>query len=342
MPCSKAISGSLMSERAARRAEFVRGAGWADAVESLLAGDASFRTYYRLTRPGGTAVVMDAPPPQEDVRPFVRIARHLLALGLSPPEILAEDAERGFLLIEDLGDDTFARVLSQGGDELALYSRAADALAALHNTDKHALLPGLTAYAGDALIEAAMLLPEWYLPAATGRPASSEAIEGYRSAWQASLARMPPHAETLVLRDFHKDNLIWLPDRAGVRACGLLDFQDAQRGHAAYDLVSLIEDARRDVAPAVYSAVLDRYLVQAGVRDRQGFDTAFRLLGAQRHARVIGLFVRLLQRDGKPDYLPHLPRAWRLFDRALGHPALAPLRGWVDRHLPPSRRQVGV
>jgi hypothetical protein len=331
-----------MIERSILRAEFARSTGWADATESLLAGDASFRTYYRLTRPASTAVVMDAPPPQEDVRPFVHIARHLLALGLSPPEILAEDTERGFLLIEDLGDDTFARVLSEGGDELALYTRAADALAALHNTGERALLPDLTAYAGEGLIEAAMLLPEWYLPAATGRPASPDAIADYRSAWQTSLASMPAHSETLLLRDFHKDNLIWLPDRPGVRACGLLDFQDAQRGHPAYDLVSLIEDARRDVAPAVYSAVLDRYLVQAGVHDRRAFDTAFHLLGAQRHARVIGLFVRLLQRDGKPDYLPHLPRVWRLFDRALSHEALTPLRGWIARHLPPSRRQVGA
>jgi aminoglycoside/choline kinase family phosphotransferase len=331
-----------MSERATLRADFVKSAGWADAAESLLAGDASFRTYYRLTRPAGTSVVMDAPPPHEDVRPFVRIARHLLALGLSPPEILAEDAKRGFLLIEDLGDDTFARVLCEGGDELALYARAADTLAALHGTGPRALLPGLTTYAGEALIEAAMLLPEWYLPAATGRPAPPEAIAGYRSAWQASLAHMPAYAETLLLRDFHKDNLIWLPQRAGVRACGLLDFQDAQRGHPAYDLVSLIEDARRDVAPAVYSAVLDRYIAQAGMRDRLAFDTAFHLLGAQRHARIIGLFVRLLQRDGKPDYLPHLPRVWRLFDRALSHEALTPLRGWVERHLPSSRRQVGT
>ena len=153
---------------------------------------------------------------------------------------------------------------------------------------------------------------------------------------------MPPHAETLLLRDFHKDNLMWLPERPGVRACGLLDFQDAQRGHAAYDLVSLIEDARRDVAPAVHQAVLERYLVQAAVSDRAAFDTAFHLLAAQRHARVIGLFVRLLERDGKPDYLPHLPRVWRLFDRALRHDALTPLRGWVERNLPPSRRKVGA
>jgi N-acetylmuramate 1-kinase len=347
MPFSRAMHDLPMpdlpvSERAALRAEFVRSAGWADAAESLLAGDASFRTYYRLIRPGSTSVVMDAPPPHEDVRPFVRIARHLLALGLSPPEILAEDVGRGFLLIEDLGDDTFARVLSQAGDELTLYARAADTLAALHNSGPRALLPGLAAYAGDALIEAAMLLPEWYLPAATGRPATPQAIADYRAAWQASLAHMPAHAETLLLRDFHKDNLIWLPGRPGVRACGLLDFQDAQRGHAAYDLVSLIEDARRDVAPAVYSAVLDRYLVQAGIGDRRAFDTAFHLLGAQRHARVIGLFVRLLQRDGKPDYLPHLPRVWRLFDRALDHEALTPLRAWVARHLPPRQRLVGA
>jgi aminoglycoside/choline kinase family phosphotransferase len=167
-------------------------------------------------------------------------------------------------------------------------------------------------------------------------------IESYRAAWRDTLASMPAAAETLLLRDFHQDNLMWLRHRPGIRACGLLDFQDAQRGHAAYDLVSLIEDARRDIAPDLHAAMLDRYLVGAGVGDRAGFSAAFAMLGAQRHARVIGLFVRLLKRDGKPGYLPHLPRVWRLFERSLMHEALTPLRCWVDGHLPPAKRVLAT
>lgn len=330
------------SERDVLRAAFVHGAGWGNAGERLLAGDASFRKYYRLTRSRDSAVVMDAPPPQEDVRPFVRIARHLIGLGLSAPQILAEDAEHGFLLIEDFGDDTFARVLAAGGDEAELYARATDVLVEIYRAGEKSLLPGLGAYAGDALIEAAMLLPEWYLPEVTGKPTPPEETTAYVAAWKECLATLPATGETLLLRDYHKDNLLWLPARSGVKACGLLDFQDAQRGHPSYDLVSLIEDARRDVAPAVHAACLQRYIVQAGIADAAGFRTGFALMSAQRHARIIGLFVRLMRRDGKPDYLPHLPRVWRMFERSLQHEALSPLRRWVDRLLPPPLRRIGA
>ena len=331
-----------ISERNRLRADFIAGAGWHDARESLLAGDASFRTYFRLTGARGTAVVMDAPPPEEDVQPFVRIARHLIALGLSAPAILAEDTANGFLLVEDLGDDTFARVLDGGGDESLLYSRATDVLATLHGAGENALLPGLGAYAGEALIEAAMLLPEWYLPAAAGRSTPPEETARYCAAWSECLAYLPATADTLLLRDYHKDNLLWLPKRPGVKACGLLDFQDAQFGHPSYDLVSLIEDARRDVPPAIHTACLTRYISETGLSDTAGFKTGFALMAAQRHARIIGLFVRLLKRDGKPDYLQHLPRVWRMFERALQHEALAPLRIWIDRLLPTPLRQIGA
>ncbi len=331
---------SSMSDRHALRGDFIRGAGWGDADERLLAGDASFRKYYRLTRPGGTAVVMDAPAPQEDVRPFVRIGRHLLAMKLSAPEILAEDTANGFLLLEDLGDDTFARVLAAGGDEAELYTRATDVLVAVHAAPDHGLLPDLGGYEGEALIEAALLIAEWYLPEASGRVTTEEQLAEYRAAWHACLAALPPTAGTLLLRDYHKDNLLWLPERPGVRACGLLDFQDAQRGHPSYDLVSLIEDARRDVPAAIHAACLERYIAGTGL-DAHDFRTGFALMAAQRHARIIGLFVRLLRRDGKPDYLQHLPRVWRMFERSLGHPALEPLRRWVDRYLPPPLRHIG-
>jgi N-acetylmuramate 1-kinase len=284
-------------------------------------------------------VVMDAPAPQEDVRPFVRIARHLLAMKLSPPEIWAIDEANGFLLLEDLGDDTFARVLANGADEAELYARATDVLATVHAAPDHGLLPDLGAYEGGALIEAAMLLPDWYLPEASGRAPPAEIMQGYIDAWRACLANLPPSAGTLLLRDFHKDNLMWL-ERPGVRACGLLDFQDAQRGHPSYDLVSLIEDARRDVSPDVRAACLARYLATTGL-DEKDFRTGYALMAAQRHARIVGLFVRLWRRDGKPEYLPHLPRVWRLFEQALMHPALEPLRRWVDLHLPPPLRRIG-
>lgn len=329
------------SERDLLRADFVRRAGWDNAGERLLAGDASFRKYFRLSRPGGSAVVMDAPPPQENVRPFVRIGRHLIDLGLSAPQILAEDAEHGFLLLEDLGDATFARVLAAGGDEGELYARATDVLVQLSRAGERALLPGLGAYAGDALIEAAMLLPEWYLPAATGQPTPQEETARYIAAWKECLAALPPAPDALLLRDYHKDNLLWLPARPGVKACGLLDFQDAQRGHPSYDLVSLIEDARRDVPPAVHAACLTRYIGETGLTDAAGFRTGFALMAAQRHARIIGLFIRLQARDGKPDYLKHLPRVWRMFENALQHEALTPLRRWVDRLLPPPLRRMG-
>lgn len=337
-----------MTDRASARRAFVAANGWGDARESLLAGDASFRTYYRLKRGKQTIVVMDAPPPQEDVRPFVRIARHLGDLGLSAPRILAVDEAGGFLLEEDLGDSTYATWLDgpRWGDrrdemeELAMYSLATDVLVHLAQKGGAALLPGLTSYTGEALIEAAMLLPEWYLPQIAGRAATVEELESYRAAWRDCLRAMPASPTTLVLRDYHKDNLLWLRERLGVRACGLLDFQDATTGHPAYDLMSLVEDARRDIGDELRAAMIERYLEHTDIRDQQGFMTAFAILGAQRHARVVGLFIRLLRRDGKPIYLPHLPRVWRLLERSLEHEALTPLRRWVDAHIPAARRGI--
>jgi aminoglycoside/choline kinase family phosphotransferase len=332
-----------MADRALARRAFVVANGWGDARESLLAGDASFRTYYRLTRGGGTAVVMDAPPPREDVRPFVRLARHLRALGLSAPDILAVDEAAGFLIEEDLGDSTYARWFDAGcaaGDERAMYALATDVLAHIAAQGPAAIPPGLARYDGEPLIDAAMLLPEWYLPQIAGRLASSAELDSYRAAWRDCLGALPSSPTTLVLRDYHQDNLLWLRDRPGVRACGLLDFQDATTGHPAYDLMSLVEDARRDIADELRAAMIERYLDRAGVADRRGFMAAFAILGAQRHARVAGLFVRLLRRDGKPTYLPHLPRVWRLLERSLTHEAMAPLRRWIDAHIPRDRRGI--
>jgi len=325
--------------RAAERHAFVAAQGLAQAPIAVLADDASFRSYYRLSPPSGSLVLMDAPPPNEDVRPFARLSRHLDALGFSVPRVLAEDEARGFLLLEDFGDNTYSRALKGGADETALYALAVDVLLALHALPRErVLLPGLPHYEADDMTDKAGLLMDWYPILATGVAADPALAAEYRALWRAALPALDAGQRTLVLRDYHVDNLMLLPGRDGIRACGLLDFQDAARGATAYDLVSLIEDARRDIDPVLYRTMLDRYLATLSPANRPDFLAALALCAAQRHSRVIGQFARLKLRDGKGHYLQHLPRLWRLFERALAHETLAPIRAFVDRHIPPAMR----
>lgn len=323
--------------RAALIRPFLAAHGWGEAEIRPLAADASFRHYHRLCRGAERAVLMDAPPPQEDVRPFVALARHLVGLGLSAPRLLAVDESNGLLLLEDLGDDTYTRCLAAGADEAGLYALATDVLAEIA-TRPDAIPPGLAAYDDDRLLTEAGLLTEWYLPAVAGRELSAAAREDYQRLWRSlfPLARLAP--TTLVLRDFHVDNLMRL-DRAGVAGCGLLDFQDAVAGPATYDLMSLLEDARRDIAPLLVERMKQRWLDRVGL-DRVVFDASWAVMAAQRHAKVIGIFTRLARRDGKPVYLGHIPRVWRLLERALAHPALVSLAGWFEREIPPAIRGV--
>jgi N-acetylmuramate 1-kinase len=330
-----------MADRPARIAAFLAAAGWGEADRVPLADDASFRRYDRILDTGRRAVLMDAPPEKENVRPFVRICRHLRGLGYSAPDILAEDIEAGLLLLEDLGDDTFTRLLAGGEAEAPLYALATDLLIDLHRRPpKEAVPDGLPAYDDAALVREATLLTDWYVPAVTGAPLPQATAREYEDLWRIAFRHLRGVPETLVLRDFHVDNLIRLPGREGVRACGLLDFQDALRGPAAYDFVSLVEDARRDVSDALRAALRDRYLSAFPGLDAADFDRAMAVLGAQRHAKVIGIFTRLCRRDGKPGYLRHIPRVWRLLERAAAHPALAPMRAWLDAHIPPHARRV--
>jgi len=317
---------------------FLAGAGWAGAARRRLAGDASFRRYERITGPRGRAMLMDAPPPQEDVRPFLLVARHLRALGYSAPAIIAEDAGLGLLLIEDFGDDTFTRLLAAGADELRLYTLAVDLLIDLHRHPR-ATAVALAPYDDARLLTEAALLTDWYLPA-IGPALPAEAREEYLSLWRRSFAVFADAAPTLVLRDYHVDNLMRLEGRSGVAACGLLDFQDAVLGSPAYDLVSLLEDARRDVTQAVIAAMRARYAAAFPKVDRAQFDAAYAVLGAQRNAKIVGIFTRLMARDRKPHYLAHIPRVWRLLEGDLAHPALADLRAWFDRRIPRERRVV--
>ena len=318
---------------------FLADAGWGDARRQPLDGDASFRHYVRLERPDGArAMLMDAPPPQEDVRPFVGVDAHLRRLGFSAPEILAADIDQGLLLLEDFGDATFTRILAGGGDEAPLYELAVDLLIALHRRDEAAAAE-LPDYDDRRLLDEAALLVDWFLPAALGTPPAAADRAHYLELWRAALPAARQVPRTLVLRDYHVDNLMRLEDRQGSAACGLLDFQDAVIGPAAYDLVSLLEDARRDIAPALVEAMVARYLAAFPDLDSDDFAASMAILGAQRHAKVIGIFTRLDRRDGKPVYLRHIPRVWRLFERSLGHPALAEIKRWVDAAVPPEARR---
>jgi aminoglycoside/choline kinase family phosphotransferase len=328
-----------MADRFALIDQFLKRAGW-PASRAPLAGDASFRRYERITRDGRSAVLMDAPPPMEDVRPFLAIGRHLRRLGFSAPDILAEDIGAGLLLLEDLGDDTFTRLLARGADERALYALGIDVLIALHRQAPEAAIPpGLPPYDDRRLQDEAALLTDWFMPAALNRPTPAATAQEWRYLWAIALRGARAVPETLVLRDFHVDNLIRIPGRHGIAACGLLDFQDAVAGPAAYDLVSLLEDARREIAPALVSEMRARYLAAFPTRDSRALDRAMSVLGAQRHAKVIGIFTRLSVRDGKPHYLGHIPRVWRLLEAACARePTLAPIAAWLDAHVPPALR----
>jgi aminoglycoside/choline kinase family phosphotransferase len=325
-------------ERAAAIAGFLADAGWGATRPAPLAADASFRRYYRLVDGDRRAVLMDAPPPHEDVRPYVAVAGMLRGHGLSAPEIFAEDRERGMLLIEDFGDDTYTRLLARGADETGLYALAIDTLIALQRAI--AAPPALPPYDEEALLHEASLLVEWYAPTVLGAPLSPALQEEYLALWRAVLPLAALPAPTLVLRDYHADNLMLLAGRAGVQGCGLLDFQDALCGPASYDLVSLLEDARRDVPAPLREAMMRRYLAAFPALDPALFRRSAAILAAQRNAKIIGIFTRLWRRDGKPQYLGHIPRVWRLLETDLQEPALRPLARWLDRHLPPALRRV--
>lgn len=329
-----------MIDREAQIAAFLKASGWAEAQRLPLPGDASFRRYCRLARGAATAMLMDAPPPQENVRPYIAVARHLRALDLGAPAILAAEEDQGLLLIEDFGDGTFTRLLARGEDEAALYALAVDVLIALHRRFAAGRASFLPPYDDARLLDEAALLVDWYLPAITGRTTAPALRDEYLALWRALFPAARSMPQSLVLRDYHVDNLMRIAGREGLAACGLLDFQDAVLGPVTYDLVSLVEDSRRDIAPDLVAAMRERYLAAFPGLDRIAFDASLAVLGAQRHCKVIGIFTRLCRRDGKPRYLEHIPRLWRLLEGNFRHPVLAPVRAWLDRHVPPALRRI--
>jgi aminoglycoside/choline kinase family phosphotransferase len=313
--------------------------GWGRSDRRPLAGDASFRRYDRLAMDGKQAVLMDAPPPQEDVRPFVRIAELLHNLGYSAPKIFAADVSQGLLLLEDLGDDTYTRLLRGGHDERALYTLAIDLLIDLHRKFVPARYAGLPPFDDARALREVSLLLDWYWPATQEERLTPALRESYLSAWREVLPKRRSAPDTLVLFDFHVDNLMLLPGRKGIAACGLLDFQDAVIGPRPFDLVSLLQDVRRDVSADLVRDLRKRYLEALPDLGAEAFDTSYAVIGAQRNTRILGTFTRLLLRDGKPGYLGFMPRTWRLLESDLAHPALAPVRAWIDAHIPPASRR---
>jgi len=329
----------MSGARTGEIASFLAGAGWAGAARRPLTGDASFRRYERLARGGDTAILMDAPPP-ESVRPFLAVARLLGGAGFAVPAILAADEAAGLLLLEDFGDDTYTRLLARGESEARLYELATDLLIELRRRLPIERLSALPLFDEARTIEGLNRFIEWYWPAVEGVPAPATVGESFFAAWRAVLPLWGRVPAGLVHYDYHVDNLIMLKGRESLAAVGLLDFQDAVRGPCCFDLVSLIDDARRDVSPALGARLVERYLAAFPEQDRASFAAAYALSGAQRDTRILGNFARLLKRDGKPGYLIHVPRVWRQLEAQLRHPALAPVASWFDRHFPPHRRRT--
>ena len=361
------------SDRETLRIDFLKAAGLSDAVRQPLAGDASTRRYERLTAADGASLMlMDQAPAAESppcdpswtpdqrrasgwnavarlsagrIEAFAAVAAHLKSLGLSAPEIPALDAPNGLAVLEDFGDDLFARVIADGADETPLYLAAIEALAVLHDAgNPPEVLHGpagdwpLLTYDETALQGGADLFVEW-LPKLDDRVSfDAAAIADWRAAWAPIVASGAAGASVMAHRDYHAENLIWLPQRDGAARVGMIDFQDAVRAHPSWDLHSLLQDARRDVSPALEAEALDRYFALRPDVDRAAFMADYSGLAALNEARIIGIFARLIARDGKPRYRQFLPRMWRHLNANLEQPALAPVARWFDRHVPPETR----
>ena len=361
----------MPAERTGEIDTFLAANGWSGARRTPIVGDASTRRYIRLQQAGRKAILMDQPQNAEapaapagatpderralgynavarlagaDVARFVAAANYLRACDLSAPEIYAADPGSGFAIIEDLGDALYSDV-ANAGNELELYKSAAEVLATLHSQSAPRQLPPdkeLHPYDETALLAEIDLLSDWFMPAALGRAATKDEVVEHRALWQAVLRQVLTEPAVFVHRDYHAQNLLWMPERSGLARVGLIDFQDAVAGSNAYDLISLVEDARRDVAPEIAEATTRHYLAmmraQGAMIDEGAYRSQMAVMAAQRNAKIAGIFARLFKRDGKPRYLGYLPRVWGYLNRDLEDPALGLLKAWYDRAIPREKR----
>ncbi|MBN9567458.1 MAG: phosphotransferase [Alphaproteobacteria bacterium] len=362
----------MAAERSAVIRQFLDKTGWAGAAISPLPGDASTRRYFRTAKGTQSAILMDQPQNAEappcppgataeererlgynavarlagaDCTRFIAIADYLRGRGLHTPQILAADPAAGLVLMEELNGPLYADAIAEGADETALYAAAIEALALLHQVPAPARTgvgTPLFAYDETAQLAEVRLLAEWYLPLALGRPADQDEIAEHQALWRATLQGIAGTPAVFVHRDYHAQNLIWMPEQRGHQRVGIIDFQDAVAGSSAYDIISLLEDARRDVSASLKEKMTGHYL-EIMKRDGHAVDpaelsAAMAVIAAQRNAKIAGIFARLCVRDGKPRYLGYLPRVWRYLERDLAHPALRPLRNWYDKTIPAEAR----
>ena len=327
-----------MAERDEIKAAFLAGAGWQLAERHFLAADSSMRSYERLRLRDKTAVLMDAPPEKDsETGQFVQIAHYLSHCGISAPRILAEDVPEGFLLLEDLGDDLFAQCISNDlYPEPLLYAAATDVLVHLQSQPPPTGLSNLSAA---QWADAAAYALDWYRFAITGDRLGTDQ---FKAILTDHLQRFADGPRVMVLRDYHAENLLWLPDRIGIGKVGVLDFQLAQMGQPGYDLVSLLQDARRDVAPEVETAMIRRFVTVKGC-DESTYRLGYATLGAQRALRIIGIFARLCLAVGKPGYVAKIPRVWAQLQRNLQAPQLKSLADICSDLLPvPTAENLSV
>ena len=349
------------AERIAKIRGFLERNGFGAAERRRIQGDASTRSYERLSLDGATYILMNSPkrpdgPPVRDgkpysaiahlaesVTPFIAVAQGLTERGFSAPAIFAADRELGLLVLEDLGNELVVDGEPPKPIE-ARYEVATDLLAALHREPLPDMLPvepgvdyRLPRYDMDALLIEVELLPDWYLPKMRAEISDATRAE-FLALWREALQPAIDAPATWVLRDYHSPNLLWLPEREGIQRIGLLDFQDAVMGSAAYDVASLLQDARVDVPEMMEIALLSRY-TRARMKADAGFDAPafvrlYATLSAQRASKILGIFARLERRDHKPQYLRHMPRVWAYLQRSLAHPALGRLAAWYRANVP--------
>lgn len=356
-----------MTDREADILSFLKAANWDKAARHPVPGDASSRRYERLNMDGQKAVLMDAPkgaetPSEPDgasvderkalgynaiariagnnPEAFAVISNELSKRGFSAPRILAAELDKGFMLLEDLGDTLYARVIEKDPNlERPLYEAAIDTLAAIYRST----FPSISEFGGKAwrirdydeaaLLAEADLFLDWYAKD-NGRDISGAPRAAWNAIWADLFKILKAHAPGLALRDFHAENIFWLPERQATERVGLIDFQDGLFAHPAYDLVSLIEDARRDVSPDLAEPLMQRFCENAGLKYGAEFKTAYAVMGAQRNAKILGIFVRLAERDGKPHYRELIPRVAAHFQKNLQDPKCADLKAWVSQYVP--------
>ncbi|WP_409562726.1 aminoglycoside phosphotransferase family protein [Hyphomicrobium sp. MC8b] len=315
-----------------RRTSFLLRHSYNPDVARPLAGDASSRRYWRLADHG--LLLMEEVPGSPNLQRFTEISCYLRAIGLSAPHVRVSSFDDGLALVEDFGVQTFTRLIAEGHAEDRLYALAVDALAHLHES-VDPRCPDLPSYDWGPLSEELQMFTRWYAPQCHTNIDNNEDFEcAFLSEWRRVLQQVSARRDTLVLRDFHVDNLMVINGRSGVAACGLLDFQDALIGSTAYDLVSLTQDARRDLAPGLEDALIDRYLSKRPNHDRANWLADYRLLAAHRHTKILGNFERLSKRDGKHGYLAYIPRVQHQLVDALDQAELREIRSLMDKYLP--------